>query len=115
MAYKRVFDKNFESLTKILPMNDALFIAKLTGNGLLPADVGSHIKEMQSTRAEKATYFLDNVIKPSIEDDDVDDDNDFSKLISVMEISEFTTLKKKAAKMKSELNEGTYVLVLHLT
>ena len=99
MAYKKVYDDYFEMLVKILPMDDALFTAKLRTKNLLPDNVSSCI-EAEPTRADKAKYFLRNVIKPSL---DMDDTEDLVNLISAMEQSELNNLKKIAAKMRSAL------------
>ena len=52
-------------------MKDATFIAELVPHGLLPDDL-KHQLEAQDTSRDKATHFLDNTIKPSI---NIDDDN----------------------------------------
>ena len=102
MAYLKVYDDNYESLVKILPMDDTLFTAKLTSKSLLPEDVGSQIDSL-STRADKAKHFLKNVIKPSL---DINDTRDLNNFISIMENNDYRPLNTVAAKMKTEL-EGT--------
>ena len=46
-------------------MNDALFIAKLYSCDLLPDDIKEYVQSLP-TNANKAMYFLDHVIKPSV-------------------------------------------------
>ena len=99
MAYMKVYGDNYETLVKVLPMNDALFTAKLTSKSLLPEDVGSHIDSL-ATKADKAKYFLQNVIKPSL---DVNDTTDLNNFILIMEESDYRPLNTIAAKMKEKL------------
>ena len=92
MDYKKVFNNNLEKLLT-LPMNDSIFIAKLTTNGLLPEDTGRSI-EAKSTLADKASYFLNYVIKPSL---DIGNVNSFNTLLSVMEQCEYNHVKELAS------------------
>jgi len=100
MAHKKVYDENFEDLTKILPMNDSIFTAKLKTKGLLEGDISEQI-ETKATKADKAKYFLRNVIESGL---DVDDTENFDKFLNVMEKSEHRLLVKRANKMRSELS-----------
>ena len=104
MAFKKVYDDNFKDLVKILPMNDAIFIANLKTNGLLEGDTSEQI-DNQGTKADKAKYFLQNVIEPGLA---VGDTETFDKFVTVMEKSERMLLEKRARKIRSEL-AGTYV------
>ena len=99
MACMKVYDDNYESLVNVLPMNDALFTAKLTGKSLLPENVGSHIDSLP-TGADKAKHFLQNVIKPSLA---VNDTRDLNNFISIMKESNYRPLNTIAAKMIKEL------------
>ena len=99
----KVYKDNYESLVKILPMDDTLFTAKLTSKSLLPENIDSKINSLP-TKADKAEHFLKHVIKPSL---DVNDTEDLNNLISVMENTDYKPLNKVAAKMKKEL-EGRY-------
>ena len=65
-------------------MNDALFIAKLYSCDLLPDDNKEHVQSLP-TGANKAMYFLDHVIKPSVA---TGADSSFDQLLNVMEDSE---------------------------
>ena len=99
MAYMKVYNDNYVSLVNVLPMNDVLFTANLTGEKLLPANIGSHIGSLP-TRAKKAEYFLQNVIQPSLA---VNDTRDLNNFISIMKESEYRALNTVAAKMIEEL------------
>jgi len=81
-------------------MEDNTFIAKLISEDLLPGDTKSKI-ESQSISADKASYFLTNVIKRSIEIGNIDS---FNKLISVMEHCDFKYLNGLALEIKSTID-----------
>ena len=74
-------------------MDDAVFIAKLFSNDLLPADLKNQLKLLHRTSADKAVLFLDSVIEPSVTSDG---DSSFDKLLNVMEGSEYQHVKKLA-------------------
>jgi len=75
-----VFNQYNEKLLS-LPMRDAIFLAKLTARGLLPGDLKDQVKEKSST-ADAADYFLDNIIKKDLKNDEM---GSFLKLLSAME------------------------------
>ena len=107
MDYKKLFRNNFEKLLT-LPMDDSTFIAKLTTNKLLPGDTGGKI-EAQSTLADKASYFLNHIIKPSLDVGIVDSLN---RLLSVMEQCDYDHIKQLALEIKSAI-EGMH-MVMHI-
>ena len=102
MTHKEAYDKYSENLIKCLPMNDTLFIAKLSTYKLIPGDTSDQLKALP-TRAAKASYFLDNVIKPAL---DVDDTSSFDDLLSVMEQCDYGHVKKVSSKIKSEIDKA---------
>ena len=79
-------------------MNDAIFIAQLYANGLLPGDLKNQLNLPHRTSADKATLFLDSVIEPSVTS------SSFDKLLNVMEDSEYKHLKKLAEVIR--INQG---------
>ena len=105
MDYKKLFSDNFEKLLK-LPMDDSTFIAKLATKKLLPGDIGSRI-EAQLTAADKASYFLNHTIKPSL---DLDDFSSFDRLLSVMEQCEYDHITKLALEIRSRIDG---IVVMH--
>ena len=105
MDYKKVFRNNFEKLLT-LPMDDSTFIAKLITNKLLSGDTGEKI-EAQSTPADKASYFLNHMIKPSLDLGNVDS---FNRLLSVMKQCDYGHIKQLALEIKSAI-EG---MVMHI-
>ena len=94
MSANEVFTKFYHELVKALPMNDALFRAKLFTNGLLPDDHERHVGSLSlPTKSGTASYFLDHVIKPSVTSDD---GSSFDKLLDVMEDSGHQGVKELA-------------------
>ena len=89
---KAVFQHFYPQLVEILPMDDVTFLSKLFSASLLPGNVNDQVKSM-STRADKATHFLDHVIKGSVT---TGVGENFSNLIQVMEDSEYDDVKELA-------------------
>lgn len=99
MSADKVFQEFFAKLAKSLPMDDVSFVPVLFSRGLLP---GNHYDEVESkpTRAHKAVYFLNHVIKPAIS---IGDDRSFNELLNIMEDSEYCNLQELAQQIKSKL------------
>ena len=97
----RVYEQYIESLVKGLPMDDILFITKLSTCKLLPGDTNDQLKSLP-TQAAKASYFLDHVIKSALE---IDDTSSFDNLLSVMEHSGYLHMENLSCKIKSEMNK----------
>lgn len=70
-----IIRKYFLHLVESLPMNDAVFRAKLQSAGLFPGDLKEKIMS-KSTVAERAEHFLDYGIKNNPES--------FDKLLTIM-------------------------------
>ena len=87
----RVFQQFYSKLVETLPMDDAVFVAKLFSNGLLPGDLKNQLKLLHRTSADKAVLFLDSVIEPSVTSDG---GSSFDKLLHIMEDSEYQHLKE---------------------
>ena len=109
MAYLRAYHSHLEKLVKCLPMEDTYFITKLSAQQLLPGDTESKIKAM-STQADKASYFLDHVIKPALEIDDI---SDFDKLLSIMQICGYSHVQRLSVTIKSEIKHDE--MKLHIS
>ena len=103
MTHKEAFDKYSEELVKCLPMNDTLFIAKLSTFNLLPGNTNDQIQALP-TQADKTLYLLNYVIKPAL---DVNDTTSFESLLSVMEQCGYDHVKRIACIMKSQINRGS--------
>ena len=105
MSTSKVFKQFFATLAKSLPMDDPLFVAELFSHDLLPGDHYDQI-ESRSTRADKAVYFLNHVIKPAM----VNDVGSFNELLKVMEDSEYCNVKELAQQIRSELSEESAIV-----
>ena len=93
-----VFQQFYSKLVRTLPMKDAIFVAELFSNGLLPDDLKDRV-ESQSTSAERASYFLDHGIKPSVTSGV---GSNFDKLLKVMEDSKNQNMNELAKQIKRE-------------
>ena len=96
-----VFREFYFKLVEMLPMDDAIFIAKLYSLNLLPGDLKEYIASL-TTKADKATHFLDHVIKPSVM---IGDGCCFNKLLNMMEDNEYQGVKKLAQLIKVRISE----------
>ena len=95
----------YSELVRVLPLGDATFRSNLTTAGLLPVNLKSEIKLMQSD-ADKVEHFLDFGIKNDIAS--------FKQLISVMEESADEIVQKLAGRIKDRMElhgnkPGTYM------
>ena len=97
---KAVFQSFYTKLVDILPMDDATFMADLYGSDLLPGDLKSSISA-RDTQKKKSAYFLDNAIKPSVTSDV---GTSFSKLVTVMEKSEYENVKVLAKQIREAIH-----------
>ena len=95
-----VFQGNYLNLMRALelPMNDEYFMGELYTRNLLPGNLKATIKAL-STGAEKASKFLDDVIKPSLESNDC---TKFHTLLRVMIKNDDVTIKKLAESLLNE-------------
>ena len=84
-------------------MDDAVFVAKLFSNDLLPGDLKNQLKLVCRTSADKAVLFLDSVIEPSVTSDG---GSSFDKLLHVMEDSEYQHVQELAKQIRSSQQEG---------
>ena len=99
ISTSKVFQHFYAKLVKMLPMDDALFIAELFSANLLPGDVKDQVKSM-STSADKATHLLDHVIQPSVM---TGVGSSYDDLIKVMENSEYDGVKELGGIIRSKL------------
>ena len=96
----RVFQQFYSKLVETLPMDDAVFVAKLFSNDLLPGDLKNQLKLLHRTSADKAVLFLDSVIEPSVTSDG---GSSFDKLLHIMEDSEYQHLKELVVQIRTSL------------
>ncbi|XP_065917333.1 NACHT, LRR and PYD domains-containing protein 12-like isoform X3 [Dysidea avara] len=95
----RVFQHFYPRLVEILPMNDVTFLSKLYSVKLLPGNMKDQVQACP-TQADKATYFLDHVIKPSVISGV---GKSFDSLLAVMENSEYDGVKELAKMMRNRM------------
>ena len=96
----KVFQQFYSKLVETLPMDDAVFVAKLFSNDLLPGDLKNQLKLVHRTSADKAGLFLDSVIEPSVTSDG---GSSFDKLLHIMEDSEYQHLKELVVQIRTSL------------
>ena len=102
MSAREVFQQFYSKLVETLPMDDAVFVAELFSNDLLPDDLWNQLKLLHRTSADKAVLFLDSVIEPSVTSDG---GSSFDKLLHVMEDSEYQHLKELAELIGTSLTK----------
>ena len=103
MTHKEAYEEYAVKLIKCLPMEDTLFIAKLSEHKLLPGTTKDHIETLP-IKAKKASYFLDHVIKPAL---DIDDTSSFDSLLSIMEHCGYVHVENLACKIRSKIDKVT--------
>ena len=97
---KEVYTNYYPKLVKVLPMNDAIFMAQLYASQFLPGDAKETIAA-RATRADKASCFLDRYIVAGFE---VDESNPlFVKLLNVMEESDDIVLQSVAKEIRNKI------------
>ena len=99
MTHQEAFDKYSEEMVKCLPMNDTLFIAKLSIFNLLPGNTNNQLQTLP-TQADKALYLLNHVIKPALH---INDASSFENLLSVMEQCGYDHVKRIVCLIKSQM------------
>ena len=103
MTHMEAYDNYVEKLMKCLPMDDTHFIIKLSTQKLLPGNTQNKIETL-STQADKASYFLNHIIKPALE---ISETCTFHKLLSVMEDCGYVYVENLSHKIKSEIDKQT--------
>ena len=102
MAAKRssieLFEHYHQTLIFSLPMKNAKFLDELYKHGLVFEDLNL---ESLGTCNERASYFLDKIIKPTLEDCD---NTNFVKLLTVMKNSSYDHVKDLAEQIEKEFH-----------
>ena len=80
-------------------MNDDAFLKALRKKNILPGDVKNNLKQF-SDASEKASYFIENVIKKGF---DRGDDSCFTNLLAAMKESRYGEVKDLAEEIKNKL------------
>ena len=105
-----VFKVYYPKLVRLLPMNDECFMSDLYGNSLLPGDLKADIESLP-TSTKRATKFLDNAIKPSIENND---SRKLHILLKLMKENDDINIKELADKIRISL-DSTIKCMMNLT
>ncbi|XP_065891776.1 uncharacterized protein [Dysidea avara] len=93
------FEKYYQAIISSLPMKDVTFLAELQRRYLLFDHIRTVLQSL-STSKEMASYLVDNVIKPGLNNDIM---NTFDKLLLVMEGSSFDNVSKLGTVVNKEL------------
>jgi len=83
------FDKYYQEFVKCLPMDDPTFLDNLYSQDFLSGDMKNKIESME-TKTAKASYFLDQVIVPSLT---MNNNNLLERLIKLIGDSESEVLQ----------------------
>ena len=102
-SLKEVYLNFYPKLIRVLPMSDAIFIARLYSSQFLPGDAKDLVAS-RPTRADKATYFLDNYIANAFDDDDGSNPL-FTELLNLMEKSDDMVLNRVASDINNKLKK----------
>ena len=98
---RKAYENHVEKLVKCLPMDDTLFITKLSAQQLLPGDTENKIKTL-STQADKSDYLLNHMIKPAL---DIDETSNFHKLLSIMQNCGYSHVQNLATSIEQEIDK----------
>jgi len=94
-----VFETYYHGMISLLPMREPHFILQLQSSSLLPTQVETILQSLRSSK-EKASYFLDNVIKPELHDNV---HNKLDQLLTLMMDDNNDDIKQFANKVKVEI------------
>ena len=92
-----VFEHYYQAIVSTLPMKNCSFVANLKAKNLLPSNIEDFLETL-STTTEKSAYFLDNIIKPELNNHTF-----FDKLLTAMMESGYDDMKDMAIRIESEL------------
>jgi len=99
MSTIEIFQKYYSSMIQTLPMNDVVFFSNLYSNGFLPGNLRATIQSL-ATAADKAAKLLDEVIEPSIRNNDC---SNFNKLMTIMKESNYNNVKMLARTISNSM------------
>ena len=97
---KDVYTNYYPKLIKVLPMNDAIFMAQLYASQFLPGDAKEAVAA-RVTRADKASFFLDNHIEKGFDNDG--SNPLFLDLLKLMAKSDDIVLQSVAKEIRSKI------------
>lgn len=97
---EEIYELFHEQFVQVLPMCNSGFVEKLSEHGLFSEDMKVAAQSV-STQVGKTLLFLDNIIKPGIM---IGDDENFNKLLIVMENCEFANVKVLASQIRNKMD-----------
>ena len=101
MSAREAIQRFNMELFQQLPLENVIFFAMAKQAGLFPLDTGDSIAA-KSTRAEKVSYFLLNVLEPGAEEY-------LPKLLKVMRDSEVANVVRLANDIQAATEIGRYI------
>ena len=102
MSAMKVLQKFYMELITILPMDDTMFLAKMYSRQILNHELKSSIQAI-STQEDKAVFFLDHVIAPSVS---MDHNEHLDALLNCMEEVEDLAVTTLAQRIRKDLVTG---------
>ena len=99
MSATDLFNRYYEGLVRSLPMKNVTFLEELKKHNLLSEDVSTTLDSL-TTSVDKASYFLDNVIKSELDKKSVES---FNRLLNIMTESNLENVAGLSKSIKSEL------------
>ena len=94
-----LFEQYYKTLIYLLPMKDATFIDELLENDLLTGDLKIKLESL-AVHNQRASYFLDYVIKPELA---VGNSRCFVDLLTIMKSSKHDNVKELAKEIENGL------------
>ena len=94
-----LFEHYHKTLAYLLPINDVTFMDGLLEHDLLSGDLKIKLESL-SVHNQRASYFLNNVIKPGLA---VGNNKSFVSLLSIMKCSKHDNVKELAKEIEHEL------------
>ena len=95
-----LFEHYYQAMIFLLPMKDRKFIKDLIKHNLLTTSFKAKLEEW-SINSERASYFLDNVIKPGLV---IGDKTCFVNLLTVINNCKDDKVKEFAKQLKSQFD-----------
>lgn len=102
MSAIKLFYHYHQELVDKLPMKDEAFLAELRKSNLLHEDASKELESHTMSR-DRATYFLDNVIKLELRNNKV---KCFNELLNIMKDSKQENTTELSKIIKSELKNN---------
>ena len=113
-ATKEVYEKFRVKLIKALPMDDVIFLGLLRREKMLHGDLSEQIQKKETVK-EKAAWFLDKAIEPSLCTSDFKSLKTLLTVMSDEEDLDNIFLKEFATTIKQELDKQALLIPKNVT